>query len=152
MRTMVDIGHKFDSTDFQSALLINQIERYSETHSKRIKVYENYEMAFNEIEQISFQERNNLDTHSGHMFVLWLDNYFLREDFMKYLNLNKIQVSVHYNPIHLEPYYSKTFGYQIGDLPISENIGHSSVSLPTYPKLSNADQDRIIDTIKKYFK
>jgi dTDP-4-amino-4,6-dideoxygalactose transaminase len=152
MRTMVDLGHKFDSTDFQSALLINQIERYSLTHSRRFSVYENYEIAFKDIEQIRFQERNILDTHSGHMFVVWLDSKVVREDFIEYLNSNNIQVSVHYNPIHLEPYYSKMFGYKAGDFPIAEKIGHSCVSLPTYPALSNIDQDKIVETIKMYFK
>lgn len=150
MRTMVDIGHKFDSTDFQSALLIDQIERYTETHLKRLKVYEKYEVAFKGIQHIHFQERNILDTHSGHMFVIWLGDCIDREDFIKYLYVNEIQVSVHYNPIHLEPYYSNVFGYKIGDFPVSERIGHSSVSLPTYPKLSSFDQERIVSTIKNY--
>jgi len=42
-RVMLDWGYKYDSTDFQAALLIGQIKRINKTHAAREKVFERYE-------------------------------------------------------------------------------------------------------------
>jgi dTDP-4-amino-4,6-dideoxygalactose transaminase len=150
-RTMLSLGNKFDGTDFQSALLVNQIKRYGETSRLRKKVYKNYEISLANVNEIQFQKRAEGSDHSGHMFVIWMRDSGRREDFFDWLELKGIQVSVHYNPIHLEPYYAKTFGFKKGDFPVAESIGFSAVSLPTYPSLAKCDQDYICTTISQFF-
>jgi dTDP-4-amino-4,6-dideoxygalactose transaminase len=151
-RTMLSLGNKFDGTDFQSALLINQIKRYEETSKLRKEVYQKYENLLSDVSEIKFQKRTEASDHSGHMFVVWMKDASLREDLFNWLELKGIQVSVHYNPIHLEPYYSKTFGFKNGDYPVAESIGFSAVSLPTYPCLSLEDQKYITSSIAEFYK
>jgi dTDP-4-amino-4,6-dideoxygalactose transaminase len=150
-RTMISLGNKFDGTDFQSALLINQIKRYKETSKLRKKVYQNYENLLANNYEIGFQKRDSNFDHSGHMFVIWMRDSNLRDNFFTWLEKKEIQVSVHYNPIHLEPYYAKTFGFKRGDFPVAESIGLSAVSLPTYPSLTEVDQNYIVTTIHHFF-
>ena len=51
-------------------------------------------------------------------------------------------------PIHLMKAFSY-LGYSRGDLPISESLSDSIVSLPMHPYLSGEDIDLIINTIQK---
>ena len=58
-----------------------------------------------------------------------------------------ISLQVHYIPIHLQPYYKKKYGFNIGDFPISENFYNDEVSLPIFPDLSNDDVAMVINNI-----
>jgi dTDP-4-amino-4,6-dideoxygalactose transaminase len=97
------------------------------------------------------QKQHDDKIHSGHMYVLWLNKPEERDGLIKHLNSNGIQVSVHYNPVHLEPYYKKEFGYKEGNFPNAEYIGAGAVSLPTYPSLTKEDQDYIANQVVSYF-
>ena len=82
------------------------------------------------------------------MFVIWVDPK-KRDKIRKKIEDAGIETSIHYNPIHLEPYYKKTFGYKPGDFPVAEKLGFSSITLPLYPSLKKEEQDYIIKEIKK---
>jgi dTDP-4-amino-4,6-dideoxygalactose transaminase len=38
-----------------------------------------------------------------------------------------------------------------GDLPVSEKVGQTIVSLPLFPSMSENDQERVIRTMQKIF-
>jgi dTDP-4-amino-4,6-dideoxygalactose transaminase len=150
-RKMISLGYKFDSTDFQSALLIPQIERIEEIQSARVEVYQRYESFFKNRAGIRYQMRSNNAIHSGHMFVIWLQHKDIRAQLIRHLEASEIQTSVHYNPIHLEPFYREKFSYSPGDYPVAERIGESALSLPTYSTLTLAEQTYVCETIDQFF-
>ncbi len=141
-RVMLDWGYKYDSTDFQAALLIGQIRRIKKTHSQRMEVFERYEQAFRG--KIRFPER--IGTHACHMFVIWVDP--LKRDSIR-IKLEKkgVQTSIHYTPIHLEPYYRK-LGFKEGDFPIAEKMGEEIITLPAYP-MKKKEQNYVIENVLK---
>jgi len=58
-----------------------------------------------------------------------------------------IGTGIHYpRPVHLQPAYAG-LGYGSGDFPISEALAAETLSLPVYPELDPADQDRVIDAV-----
>lgn len=134
-RMMLDWGYKYDSTDFQAALLIGQLERISTSHAKRLKVYERYEEAFRDI----CPKRTG--THACHMFVIWVDPK-RRDKIRRLLADKEIDTSVHYPPIHKEPFYNSKVS-----LPIAEKMGDSIITLPTYA-LTKREQDYVIRSVK----
>jgi dTDP-4-amino-4,6-dideoxygalactose transaminase len=141
-RIMLDFGYKYDSTDFQAALLIGQISRIKKSHAKRLEVYKRYENAFRG--KISFPKRTG--THACHMFIIWV-NPLRRDVIREKLEEKGIQTSIHYNPIHLEPYYQK-IGYKNVSLPVAEMLGASTITLPTYA-LTKKQQDYVIQEVLK---
>ena len=141
-RIMLEFGYKYDSTDFQAALLIGQIDRIKKSHAKRLEVYKRYENAFRG--KISFPKRTG--THACHMFIIWV-NPLRRDVIREELEEKGIQTSIHYNPIHLEPYYQK-IGYKNVSLPIAERLGASTITLPTYA-LTKKQQDYVIQEVLK---
>ncbi|MBM3848288.1 MAG: DegT/DnrJ/EryC1/StrS aminotransferase family protein, partial [Verrucomicrobia bacterium] len=43
-------------------------------------------------------------------------------------------------------------GYKKGDFPEAERAGSQCLSLPIYPELTEAQQDRVVQVLKQYFK
>ncbi|NJO47895.1 MAG: DegT/DnrJ/EryC1/StrS family aminotransferase [Oscillatoriales cyanobacterium RM1_1_9] len=60
-----------------------------------------------------------------------------------------ISTTVYYPvPIHRQPLY-QSLGYQPGSLPIVEHVCQEVLSLPMFPELSTAQQDRVIESIQQ---
>jgi dTDP-4-amino-4,6-dideoxygalactose transaminase len=59
-----------------------------------------------------------------------------------------IGVGLHFTPVHLHSYYREKYGAKPGDLPVTERACERIVSLPLYPRLSRAEQDRVVAAVK----
>ncbi|WP_275574991.1 DegT/DnrJ/EryC1/StrS family aminotransferase [Neosynechococcus sphagnicola] len=55
---------------------------------------------------------------------------------------------MHYIPVHTQPYYQQ-LGFRWGDFPEAEKYYRSAMSLPLYFGLTEADQDRIVMSLRK---
>jgi UDP-2-acetamido-2-deoxy-ribo-hexuluronate aminotransferase len=50
--------------------------------------------------------------------------------------------------MHEQPVFAH-LGYQWGDFPASEKASREVISVPIHPFLSEADQDRVVEELKK---
>jgi len=50
-------------------------------------------------------------------------------------------------PLHLQSVY-KNLGYQLGQLPVTEQVSHEVLSLPMFPELSPEEQEQVVYTLK----
>ena len=93
--------------------------------------------------------------HAWHLYVIQLDLDRLRitrNEFIRQLQQAGIGCSVHFIPLHLHPYYRDMWGYQPNDLPVSNMVFQRIISLPLYSKMTEADNDRVIDTVRNLVK
>ena len=58
-----------------------------------------------------------------------------------------IGVNVHYIPVHLHPYYRRRFGTGPGNCPVAEAAYEEILTLPIFPKMTDADARRVIETL-----
>ncbi len=58
-----------------------------------------------------------------------------------------IGVNVHYLPVHLHPYYRRRFGTGAGLCPVAEEAYERILSLPMFPRMSDADVNRVIEAV-----
>jgi dTDP-4-amino-4,6-dideoxygalactose transaminase len=72
-----------------------------------------------------------------------------RGEFIDKLKEHNIGASVHFIPLHLHPYYQKTYGYKKGDFPNAEYLFDREVSLPLYPGMSEEDIRYVAEAIKE---
>ena len=63
------------------------------------------------------------------------------------LRAEGIGVHVHYIPLHLQPYYQNNLRYKYGDFPESEAFYNSALTIPLFPTMTDADCERVINTI-----
>jgi dTDP-4-amino-4,6-dideoxygalactose transaminase len=59
-----------------------------------------------------------------------------------------ILVNLHYIPVYRQPYYEK-MGFSLGYCPQAEQYYLEAISIPMYPGLTEAQQDRVITVIRK---
>lgn len=73
-----------------------------------------------------------------------------RDELRAYLNENGVEALVHYaTPIHLQP-AAKDLGYGRGSFPRTERACQRIMSLPLYPGLTDAQQDRVVELIAEF--
>ena len=61
-----------------------------------------------------------------------------------------IGTGIHYPiPLHLQQAY-RSLSYKAGDFPVAERVAAEIVSLPMYPQLTAAQQDRVVSEIRRF--
>ena len=74
-----------------------------------------------------------------------------RDALIAHLNSRGIGATIHYPvPVHLQPAYA-FLGHQRGDFPHAEAWADEVLSLPIYPELTEAQQDRIVAEVTAFF-
>ncbi len=58
-----------------------------------------------------------------------------------------IGVQVNYIPVHWHPVFAD-LGYRRGMCPVAEAAYQEEISLPLFPGMTDADQDRVVETVR----
>jgi dTDP-4-amino-4,6-dideoxygalactose transaminase len=75
-----------------------------------------------------------------------------RDALFKELESKGIGAGVHYPvPLHLQPAYA-FLGHRAGALPVTEEVAATCLSLPIYPEMSDAQQDRVVDVVRQFMR
>jgi dTDP-4-amino-4,6-dideoxygalactose transaminase len=72
-----------------------------------------------------------------------------RRELYDALRAEGILVQVHYLPVYWHPYYMDRYGFTEGLCPEAERYYDSCLSLPCFPDLSDSDQDRVIEAVRR---
>ena len=90
------------------------------------------------------------DLHSWHLFVMRLGESVKtsRADFIQEMSDMGIACSVHFIPLHIQPYWRETYNLHENDFPNALNNFIHAVSLPLYTKMTDDDQNRVIKAVK----
>ena len=81
-----------------------------------------------------------------HLYVIGVDD---RDDLMTKLSADNIGTGIHYPvPLHLQKAY-EYLGYKEGNFPVSERLAKRIVSLPMFPNLSETQQVRVCQALKR---
>ena len=70
-----------------------------------------------------------------------------RDEFIRELGRRNIGVSVHFIPLHIQPYYRDRYGYAPGDLPNAFGAFQRILSLPIYAKMTDEDIEDVIAAV-----
>jgi dTDP-4-amino-4,6-dideoxygalactose transaminase len=140
------LGWKYNMTNIQGALLLNQLTRIEELLGHRERLSQNYERAFSGVKGIELLEVLPGVKSARHLFTI-LVALERRDSIMHALQEQGVGVAVNFRPIHLMKYYRKKYGYTPHVFPNAEYIGARTITLPLYPSLSEAEQKYVIETV-----
>jgi dTDP-4-amino-4,6-dideoxygalactose transaminase len=70
-----------------------------------------------------------------------------RDALLDALSARNIGAGVHYRGVHLHPFYRDKYGLEPGDFPVASAISERTLSLPLSPKVSERDQDDVVDAL-----
>ena len=88
--------------------------------------------------------------HIFHQYVVRVPEE-RRDALLEHLKTNGVGTKVYYPvPLHLQPCFAD-LGYREGDFPESERAARSTLALPMYPELTRAQQEYVVETLRRFF-
>ncbi len=142
------LGFNFRMSEINAALGLSQLARLKEIVIKRNQILDKYKKELEEF-PVEFLKIDSNIISSVHLAIIKLSNKseeFHKEVFKK-LHAKNIAVQIHYQPIHLNPFY-ENMGFREGDFPNAESYSKNALSLPVYPSLTESDLNYTIATLK----
>ena len=149
---MIELGYNYRMNDIQSALGLSQLAKLGGWIERRRAIAQRYDLALAHMPGIRALRVNSEVEHSYHLYVVELDTASLTVDRARIfaaLRAENIGVNVHYLPVHLHPYYRKTFATREGLCPVAESAYEKILSLPIFPAMSDADVDDVTEALWK---
>lgn len=145
-------GFKYNLTDIAAAIGVHQLSRAEKMRRERERVAHRYLPAMAAIEQIELPRLDANRMLSWHLFPIRLRLARLkisRDKFIEELKRAGVGCSVHWRPLHLHPYYQKTFGYRAKDLPVATAEWKRLISLPIFPGMREEEIDHVVNTVRR---
>lgn len=139
-------GYNYRMSNLLAAIGVEQLKKLDAMNNRRREnaAYLNKKLSFDEI--VLPVEAENCK-HVYQMYTIKLKDVN-REKFIMGLREEGIAASVHFTPpVHLQDYYAKTYKYQRGDLPVTERVADTIVTLPMYPQLTRKELDYMVTSI-----
>ena len=146
---VIHAGYKYNMTDMQASMGIHQLARVDRSLVRRSAIWERYNEAFTDLPCLLPADPEPMTRHARHLYTVQINEIGKRDWVLSALTAENIGVGVHYLPVHLHPYYRKTFGWRQGDFPNAERIGAGTVSLPLSAALSDEDVADVITAFRK---
>ena len=145
----VDIeGWKYNMSNLQAALLIDQVDDIEPRRQKREQVAEYYRDSFSGCPGLDLPALVPGVKQGHHLFTIWV-NPAQRDEILWALQEQGVGVAVNYCASHLYSLFRHQFGYKEGDFPQAELIGSRTVSLPLYPSLRDEEIEYVAETVKR---
>ena len=147
---MVDLGFNYRITDMQSALGESQLKKLDKFIKMRRKTAKTYNAGFLKNGLIKTPSEDSGTKHAYHLYTILINFEKLgksRNQIMNELMDNNIGTQVLYIPVHLQPYYSKKYGFKKGDFPAAEKYYQTCLSLPIFPKIKENEINYVIKKI-----
>jgi perosamine synthetase len=145
-------GFKYNLTDIASSLGLVQLGRADEMRARRAAIAQRYDAAFGEMRLFELPARGDDATrHAWHLYMLRLelDQWTIdRAAFIAELKARNIGTSVHFIPLHTQPYYRDLYGFTPDAFPIAYGEFLREVSLPIYSKMTGDDVTSVIDAVR----
>jgi dTDP-4-amino-4,6-dideoxygalactose transaminase len=149
---VVHPGFKYNMTDIQASIGLHQLDRLGAFQERRRKVFDAYNARLGKQGALQIPVESPEVESSLHLYVLRLRPERLRIDrnrFIEELKERQIGTSVHYLPVHMQPFYRNKYGYQAGDCPVAADAFSKMLSLPLHPGLTEQDVDDVCTAVEE---
>ncbi|HTF99381.1 MAG TPA: DegT/DnrJ/EryC1/StrS aminotransferase family protein [Nitrospirota bacterium] len=148
-------GYKYNMMDIQAALGLHQLKQLDGFIARRTELVHRYQRLLKDWPEWSLPAAPAYaHHHAWHLFTPLINPAAARMDrdaFMQGMKERNIGTGLHYRAVHLYPYYREHFGFKRGDFPAAETISDRIVSLPLFPSMTDADQDRVVAAMADLF-
>ena len=143
------LGFNYRMTDIQAALGHSQLQRIDGFHAAREHLADRYDQLLAGM-PLKLPARapsaSATARSSWHLYVVEVvpgPGVADRATVFARLREAGIGVNMHYEPIPLQPYY-RGLGFRPGQFPVAEAYAAQALSIPLYPSLIDAQQDRVV--------
>ena len=146
---MTELGYNYRLSDLQCALGISQLRKLPGWIERRQQIASQYEAALENSSVARPLAVRKGVTHARHLYVVRVNPDLGRDTLLSGLRAKGIGANVHYIPVHLHPYYKQQYGGKPGMCPVAEEAYRQIVSLPIFPRMTDADVQRVTDSVEE---
>ena len=149
----VDLGSSYLPSELVAAFLLAQLEEAQIITKRRQDIFTRYLKSLHPLAEkglLRLPRWPDYCEHNAHLFYLILNDEEIRDALQSHLRERGIHAVFHYVPLHTSK-MGESFGYQPGDLPVTESISGRLLRLPFYFELEPTSQERVIAEIKTFF-
>lgn len=134
-------GFKYNMSDIAAAIGIHQLKKAHLFRKRRAEIAALYDELLADLPLALPPRPGNDDLHSWHLYLIRLrpEAAVGRDAFIERMYSAGVGLSVHYIPLHLQPYWRDTYKLDAAMFPASQSAFEGAVSLPIYPRLSDAE-------------
>ena len=138
------LGYNYRMTDIQAALGLSQLARLPEMAAERQALADRYDALLHNQGWL-LPARLEGRRSAWHLYVVEREDGdpAARDLVFNQMREAEIGVNLHYLPIHLQPLY-RGLGFGPGTCPHAERYGERAMSIPLFPAMSHAEQDRVV--------
>ena len=145
-------GHSSRLDSIQAAVLLARLEVLDQEIVQRARLASLYKQGLAHLAHVvrvpSFVERPYATRGVWYVFVIECER---RDELAQFLADNGIVTETYYPlPLHLQPAFA-SYGYRVGDFPVSEFVCSRTLALPLYPDLEETDVNVVCDAISKFY-
>ncbi len=142
-------GFKYNMTDIAAAMGIHQLKRLPGFLKRRQYLAKRYFGALSNLPITLPSDDTGGGSHAWHLFVIRLqgDALMSRDELIQFLSDQGIGTSVHYVPLHHQPYWRDRYKLKGDMFPETDAAYRSMVSIPLYTAMSDEQQDRVIQAL-----
>jgi dTDP-4-amino-4,6-dideoxygalactose transaminase len=143
---VVAAGFKYNLTDIASAIGIQQLRKIDRFLDRRQALAQRYDEALSALPLQLPPRADEGSSHAWHLYVVRLaaGARLGRDELINELSRRGIGTSVHFIPLHRQPYWRDTCDLRPDQFPVAELAFQSMLTLPLYTRMSDADQERVI--------
>jgi len=143
------LGYNYRLNELNAALGVVQMQRLDRLLADRARVADWYDERLADLDGV---ERPQLaattDRVSWFVYVVRLAQSIDRGGLAAELQAAGVPSRPYFRPIHLQPYFVERFGYQAGDYPVAEDLGHRSLALPFSGVMTEGQVDRVVEALR----
>jgi dTDP-4-amino-4,6-dideoxygalactose transaminase len=145
-------GFKYNLTDLQSSLGLHQLARLEAMTQRRSGLAARYDAWLGGLAEIELPAVRPGVRHAWHLYAIRLRLERLkinRAAFIECLRSEGVGTSVHFIPLHRQPYYRDRFGFTPSDFPVADAAYERLISLPLYTRMTEQDVDDVVEAVRR---
>jgi len=144
-------GFKYNMTDIAAAMGIHQLKKLPGFLDRRQYLAKRYFDSLSDLPLTLPMDDVDGGSHSWHLFVIRVqDNSPVnRDELIQILSDQGIGSSVHYVPLHRQPYWRDKYKLSVDMFPVTDKAYLAMLSIPLYTAMSDEQQDRVIQVLQE---
>jgi UDP-4-amino-4,6-dideoxy-N-acetyl-beta-L-altrosamine transaminase len=146
----IELGFNYRMTDVQAALGSSQLARVDEYVATRNRIAARYDALLAPL-PVATPRLAEEGASARHLYVVRLKLAEIRRthrEVFESMRRSGIGVNLHYIPVYRLPYYAK-LGTSRAGCPEAERYYAEAITLPLYPALQGAQQERVVEALRE---
>lgn len=144
---VIKLGFNYRLDEIRASLGLSQIERITDSNTRRMKIAKKYEKFLSKIKGIATPITKSHRNHIFHLYTIKIekDYHLTRDQLFQKLSKKGIGTSVQYLPLHLMSYNKGKF--RKSDFPIANKLKDQVLCLPIFPTMNSKEIEYVIKNI-----